>query len=314
MSLAVQLTAPYNVECATTSERSPAEGEVLVEIHGSSVSMAAELALFRGIDTPRRLPMTLGYESVGRVLEQGPGVTAPLRGARVVVTAGHCDRAVVRAAHAVAIPDDIPDEVAALLVLCCDVDTAIHRTGDTGPVLITGAGALGLLTLFVLRSRGLNHVDIVEPVPRRRAIALAYGARVAVDLSSTQALAPSYPTCFECADSPGAFELLVERTGHRGRIGVIADGFGGPLRLGRPFHDKELIVLGCSDEPRYTAFAPIFFDAVRMGDWRARLRNLYEDTIQLADLPAWYRAVAADAIERRPIKVWVHHDPVSSCA
>src|SRR5688500_15355423 len=77
---AVRLSAPRRVAHALAPERAPGPGEVLVAVHGSAVSVAAELAVFRGDDPAPTLPCTLGYESIGQVLARGPGVEAPTEG------------------------------------------------------------------------------------------------------------------------------------------------------------------------------------------------------------------------------------------
>jgi alcohol dehydrogenase len=307
VSHSVILTAPRHVDIIETSDLFPGAGEVLVHIYGSSVSIGSELALFNGVDVSSHLPIVLGYESIGRIVELGANVNSPSRGTRVVLTAGHRDTAVVKATDVVPIPDDIPDEAAVLLILSCDVDSAIRRTGNSCPILIAGAGALGLITLFMLRTRGAKEIDFLEPVARRRDIALSYGARIAFDTSLPESLSCTYKTCFECSDSPLAFEFLVERATHRGCIGLISDGFGGPLVMNRTFHQKELTVIACSDEPRYRQFAHQFFDAVRTEDWCAKLVGLHECRISLSELPRWYRKLSDDQVECRPIKLWVNH-------
>ena len=61
----------------------PGPGEVLVRVHAAGLCHS-DLSVISG-DRPRPVPMVLGHESAGEVLECGPGVTVLARGDRVVL-------------------------------------------------------------------------------------------------------------------------------------------------------------------------------------------------------------------------------------
>lgn len=61
----------------------PGPGEVLVRVHAAGLCHS-DLSVISG-DRPRPVPMVLGHESAGEVLECGPGVTDLARGDRVVL-------------------------------------------------------------------------------------------------------------------------------------------------------------------------------------------------------------------------------------
>jgi alcohol dehydrogenase len=70
----------------------------------------------------------------------------------------------------VEVPEDVSDGLALLAILSCDVAKGIRKVAPSPeePVLVTGAGAIGLLTVFVLRAYGTRNVDVVEPLAQRR--------------------------------------------------------------------------------------------------------------------------------------------------
>jgi alcohol dehydrogenase len=61
----------------------PGPGEVLVRVHAAGLCHS-DLSVISG-DRPRPVPMVLGHESAGEVVECGPGVTDLARGDRVVL-------------------------------------------------------------------------------------------------------------------------------------------------------------------------------------------------------------------------------------
>ena len=71
---------------------SPGEGEVLIEIKAAGLCHS-DLSVING-DRPRPIPMALGHEASGVVVERGPGVTDLAKGDHVVLvfvpSCGHC--------------------------------------------------------------------------------------------------------------------------------------------------------------------------------------------------------------------------------
>ncbi|MBD0323981.1 MAG: hypothetical protein ICV72_11440, partial [Aldersonia sp.] len=107
-----------------------------------------------------------GYESVGIVLERGVDVRRVRVGDRVVGFYGHRTHAVVAERKVIVVPPALPDELAIRAILSCDVAAGIAKLGEgiAEPVLVTGAGAIGLLAVFVLLRRGAPAVDVIEPL------------------------------------------------------------------------------------------------------------------------------------------------------
>jgi 6-hydroxycyclohex-1-ene-1-carbonyl-CoA dehydrogenase len=81
------MTAPNApLECSTFDPGTPAEGEVIVAIAGCGVCHTDLGFYYDGVRTNRALPLTLGHEISGRVLDCGPGAEA-WKGRAVIVPA-----------------------------------------------------------------------------------------------------------------------------------------------------------------------------------------------------------------------------------
>lgn len=304
----LRLIAPQQL--AWTSETLPPLGphDLLLETQTGAISIGTELPHYQGTsrDTaPPHYPQMTGYENVSIVRARGSAVTAPALGARVVATYGHRTHAVVSAAKLIAIPDDLSDEAAILLILSGDVVTGVKKLGIPPPesVLVTGAGAIGLLAVFVLRALGVQAIDLIEPCAERRELALALGARRAVAPESASTLDNSYASGIECSSRDAAFALLQAHLAPCGRICILADGNLEPLTLTPLFHQHQLSVVGSSDCPDYHAHAHWYFPlAQRHG---TTLERLFGHRIGFADLPATFAALASGTIN--PVKVLVHY-------
>ena len=288
-------------ELAWVAERLPPPGpqEILIETSVGSISGGTELPLYRG--TSRDLvaphyPRMTGYESVGIVRARGAAVEDPALGARVVATYGHRTAAIVPAARAVPIPDTIDDATALLLILSGDVATGIGKLGTSPrePILVTGAGTIGLLAVFTLACLGATAIDVIEPQANRRDIALAFGARRAVAPSDAATLPETYASGIECSSSNTAFAAMQAHLRPHGRICVLADGNTEPLILTPHFHQRQLQVVGSSDCPDYHAHARWFFPHATRHE--AALRQLFDRRVHWSGLPATVAALASGEI------------------
>ena len=304
----LQLIAPQRL--AWTPEMLPPLGphDLLLETQTGAISSGTELPHYRGDSrgmAPLHYPQMTGYENVATVRDRGSAIITPPLGARVVATYGHRTHAVVPATKVVAIPDDLGDAAAILLILSGDVATGINKLGTPPPepVLITGAGTIGLLALFVLRARGIQAIDVIEPHTERRELALASGARRAVSPEMVSALDARYASGVECSSRDAAFALLQAHLAPHGRICVLADGNLEPLTLTPAFHQHQLSVVGSSDCPDYHTHARWYFPLAQRHS--ATLERLFDHRITAEDLPATFAALASGAIN--PVRVLVHY-------
>ena len=304
------LTAPRRLVWRQEELPAPGPGELLVESVAGAVSVGAELLQYLGAARggPEGYPRMTGYENVGVVRESAPGGGEFAVGERVVASYGHRTHAVVPEAKAVRVPEGVGDRLALLSILSCDVAKGVRKLAPMPEerVLVAGAGAIGLLAVFVLRAYGVRSVDVVEPDPARREFALALGAAKAVGPEEAPGLPGPYPACLECSARDEAFGILQRAAARDGRLCVLSDGNLEPLSLGSSFHEKELSVVASSDGWDYRGHAEWFFGSVSEGDADG-LAGLFE-----AEVPAGELAAAFERLARgpdRPLKVLVRYPP-----
>jgi len=300
------LTAPRRLEWVVEDLPLLQPHEVLIQTTSGAISIGSELPIYSGTarsHEPAHYPRMTGYESVGVVIDRGPDVQHLQVGKRVVAFYGHRTYGIVPEAKAIAIPGGVPDAVALLAILTCDVTKGIRKVAPQPeePVLITGAGAIGLLTTSMLKAYGVQAVDVIEPRAERRAMALQLGASTAVLPHEMAGRNDRYPVAFECSSRNLAFELLQGRMQHAGRICILADGNVEPLVLAPAFHEKELKIVGSSDGWDYQEHARWFFNFVR--EHPSNLEQLFDYHTTADKLIATFELLATGAI--MPIKVLV---------
>jgi alcohol dehydrogenase len=295
----LMLTAPRQL--AWIEEPLPALGahDVLIETRAGAVSIGSELPLYLGkarSSKPATYPRMTGYESLGVVLACGSAVRSVQPDTRVVSFYGHRTHAVVDESKVIPVPDDVPDTLALLVILTCDAAKGVRKL--TPPpeenILITGAGAMGLFTLFILHEYGCANVDVVEPRRERHALTSQLGARRVMIVRESTGSGESYSVGFECSSRNDAFALLQARLRLEGRICVIADGNLEPLTLTPAFHKKELRIIATSDGWDYHQHAVWYFDYLRRHT--TTLAEVFQEEIASDDLLRWF-ALQANLVE-----------------
>lgn len=285
--------------------------DLLVRTDAGAISIGSEVPIYAGTSrsaAPASYPVMTGYESVGTALAVGAEVTNIQPGQRVVAFYGHRTRWVVPEVKALPVPDDVSDALALLAILTCDVAKGIRALAPTPELsaLITGAGAMGLLTLAMLRAYGVTWVDMAEPHERRQALARHLGARRAGPPAEFSGSDATYALGFECSSRDAGFALLQRRMRHGGRIRILADGNIEPLTLTPDFHTRELRVAASSDGWDYHAHAAWYFDWQRRHpEQAANLASLFEERITRDELPATFARLATGG--DRPVKVLVRY-------
>jgi alcohol dehydrogenase len=295
------LHAPRSFEWVRSELAPPASDEVWLETLAGAISVGTEVPLYRGdarqAEAPRYPRMT-GYESLGRVVALGEGVTQVVLGDRVVATYGHRTAACVRADTLMRVPDGVSDEIALLAVLANDTAKGVGKLKlEPDAVLITGAGTVGLLTLHHLRWLGFTRVDVMEPLAERRALASALGARAV--FAPDALTGGGYAAGVECSSRQAAFAALQRAVEPGGQLCVLADGNVEPLTLAPEFHSRELSVVASSDGEDYPGYARAFFD--RWLEARAPLAELFTLRVVARELPETFEELLADP----PVKVFV---------
>jgi threonine 3-dehydrogenase len=216
------------------------------------------------------VPLTIGHEFVGRIVDFGSNVH-DFRCGDIVSGEGHvvCGRCrnclagrrhLCRDTHAIGV--DRPGAFAEYIVLpvtnvwvhepgipldlACIFDpfgNAVHAAlcydvlGED--VLITGAGAIGCMAAAVVKHAGARHVVITDLNPWRLELARRLGADVAAD-ARTERLADiqkrlgmkeGFDVGLEMSGSAEAFGDMLANMAHGGRIAMLGIPSGGPAAI-----------------------------------------------------------------------------------
>jgi NADPH2:quinone reductase len=169
--------------------REPDAGEVRIRVTASGLNFL-DVAMCRGEHPVRpELPYVAGAEICGNVVSLGQGVDGLAVGDRVAAinpNAYGCfaSETVVPAATAYPVPEDVPDEhAAALLVTYQTAYVALHRRAQLASeewlLVHAGAGALGTALIQLARAAGARVIATASGA--KLDVCLAQGAEVAVD-------------------------------------------------------------------------------------------------------------------------------------
>jgi NADPH:quinone reductase len=198
---------------------SPRANELLIRVRAAALNRV-DLMMVRGHvhGAAGGTGSVLGVECAGEVVETGAEVTTHRPGDRVMCSGAgaFAEYAVVDAARALPIPDDLPDEQAAALPVALQtmhdavVSNGQLQSGQT--VLVLGASsAVGLMALQIAKLYGARWVAGSSTDAGRRARLAEFGADLA----------------FDSRDASWAKQLLAATDG-RG-VDVVIDQVSGPL-------------------------------------------------------------------------------------
>ena len=302
------LTAPRHLEWVSEDLPPLQSDQVLIQTTIGAISIGSELPLYRGTARSSELiryPRMTGYESLGVIIDRGSVVQHLNIGDRVVAFYGHRTHGIVSETKAIPVPDDISDALALLVILTCDVTKGIRKVSPKPykPVLITGAGTIGLLTVFMLKAHGVQTIDVAEPNTERQTLALELGACMTMTPEEMSSGKERYPIAFECSSRNAAFELLQARMQQNGRICILSDGNLEPLVLAPAFHEKELMIVGSSDGWDYQEHAKWYFNLVRKHP--SHLEQIFDYHTTSDELIATFERLAIGAM--MSTKVLVHY-------
>ncbi len=155
---------PENIEVVREQAvPQPGPGEALIEVEASSVQFT-DTTIRKGVypDVKGPLPVTLGYDLVGKVVALGAGVTNLAVGERVAdlcVTGGNARYALRPASGLVPVPEAVDAAEAATLVLSwLTAYQCLHRAGkirEGSKVLVIGGnGAVGQAVITLAKQAG----------------------------------------------------------------------------------------------------------------------------------------------------------------
>jgi 2-desacetyl-2-hydroxyethyl bacteriochlorophyllide A dehydrogenase len=191
---ALWLAGPCLPELRTEQVPPPGEGEVRIRAVASAISQGTEMLVYRG-QVPEDLPLDLptlagsfnfpikyGYALVGHVIDCGTGVDHLAAGDAVFALHPHQEVALTPADLVVRLPDSLNPTLG---VFTANLETALNVVHDAPlrlgeAVVVFGLGTVGLLIAQLLRLAGAGQVIGVDPIARRREIALALGVDLAM--------------------------------------------------------------------------------------------------------------------------------------
>jgi L-iditol 2-dehydrogenase len=121
----------------------------------------------------------------------------------------------------------------------------VRKAGPVkGPVLVTGGGPIGQMTVSVLAATGVTDITVSEPVESRRRVAAKVGASSTIDPSALGHPAlpmdvadPAYAAAFECSGRSDAMEAALDNLDRAGIL--VLSGTG----LRRPRFDPVRMIL-----------------------------------------------------------------------
>jgi (R,R)-butanediol dehydrogenase/meso-butanediol dehydrogenase/diacetyl reductase len=321
---------PLQIERVSIPE--PAEGEVLIKV-GRCGICGSDVQMTSGHGACFPSGVTLGHEYAGEVVALGRGVDTLRIGDRITAMpakgCGKCSTCLagrplacsqmqmmmggfgeytrVDARSAVRLPADLSLADGALVEpLACSLRGVVLARPQRGErVLVLGAGAMGLGTVFWSRRLGVGQIACTARSAWRASQALALGAdhymtadeNLPSELAHSLGQAPDI--VFECSGAPGMLARAIELVRPGGRViglGLCSglDSFSPALAAakdismrfttGYVLNDLEHVV----DTLDRGAFEP---------------RQLVDATIALSDLPATLEAMR---LQQRHCKVLVN--------
>ncbi|MFG1814695.1 NAD(P)-dependent alcohol dehydrogenase [Kribbella sp. NPDC049174] len=313
----------------------PGPGEVLVKVSAVGVC-GSDTHYFDHGRIGRFVveqPLVLGHEASGVIVELGADVTGREVGQRVSVEPGRPDftcaqclagrynlcpnmrffatppidgafaeLVVVHEAMAHVVPNTVSDDAAALLEPLSVAVWACGKgaVGAGSRVLVTGAGAIGLLCVQVARALGATQIAVSDVNPARLEAALELGATDVIDARTAKLaeLGWSPTVLLECSGHPPVVAEGIRALAPAGRAVLV--GMGGdelPLPLSY-VQEHEIQVTGTF---RYANTWPTAIELVASG--RIDLDRLVTSRHGLEQAP---EALAASRRDPAAIKAIVH--------
>jgi len=236
--------------------------DVLIRIRKTAIC-GTDMHIYNWDDWAQKtipVPMHVGHEYVGTVEAMGDEVRGLKIGQRVSgeghIVCGHCrncragrrhlcrntvgvgvnrpgafaDYLVIPAVNAFPIPDDIPDDIAAILDPFGNAaHTALSFDLVGEDVLITGAGPIGIMAAAICRHVGARHVVITDVNDYRLELAKKMGAHRTVniareklaDIMPSLNMVEGFDVGLEMSGVPSSFRDMLDVMNHGGKIAML---------------------------------------------------------------------------------------------
>ena len=236
--------------------------DVLIKIHKTAIC-GTDMHIYKWDEWAQKtipVPMAVGHEYCGRIVEIGSEVRGFSVGDRVSgeghITCGYCrncragrrhlcrntvgvgvnrpgafaDYLVIPAVNAFPIPDDIPDEIAAILDPFGNAaHTALSFDLVGEDVLITGAGPIGIMAAAICRHVGARHIVITDMNDYRLGLATKMGASRAVNVAKQDlravmkelGMVEGFDVGLEMSGVTAAFRQMLDTMNHGGKVAML---------------------------------------------------------------------------------------------
>ena len=240
----------------------PGPDEVLVKVRKTGIC-GTDIHIYNWDEWARRtvpVPMVTGHEYAGEIVELGANVRdlklgqrvsgeghvigmhsraarggrfhmdPETRGVGVNIPGAFAEFVKIPAFNIVPLPDDIDDEIGAILdPLGNAVHTALTFDLVGEDVLITGAGPIGIMAGAIARHIGARHVVITDVNPLRLKLATEVAEVTPVDVSKQDladvmhklGMKEGFDIGLEMSGAPAAFETMVDHLVMGGRIAML---------------------------------------------------------------------------------------------
>jgi threonine dehydrogenase-like Zn-dependent dehydrogenase len=294
----------------------------------SGISHGTELSVFRGSNrlfsggaytvgwTWRKkltegyaYPLEFGYDQVAEVQEVGDDVRDFEEGDMISSAYGHKDEAVIDTYNLVKVPHGVSAEEASFRALGCVALSGLHKAGinlgDT--VAVFGLGAIGLITVQLVKMSGAGRILAVGRRADRLRMAEQFGAEV-IDAERTnasreiRALTGGHgaDVSIEVSGSLAALGEAVKSTAYRGKVLVLGlyDNPAQDVLLGSEFHYNELQLIqsqgeGLPPDPfrlwDVRRFRATFLEMIRKGS--VRVKDLVSHRFKFEDAEKAFRLI-----------------------
>jgi 2-desacetyl-2-hydroxyethyl bacteriochlorophyllide A dehydrogenase len=329
---AIVLDRPGEFRVADVPDPAPRAGQIVVQVEACGVC-GTDIHIMDGEFPPTPYPITPGHEFAGTVAAIAPDVTLGLAlGDRVAVDpslyCGYCRRCrsgrdnlcenwaaigdtvdgafaeyvAVPAVNAHKLPAQLDGQQGAMVEpLACAVH-GLRRLGPVfgDPVLLVGAGTMGLLLLQLLLHAGAGPVTVVDRVGERLEVARKLGAaRTATDLSSLEA--ERFEVAVDATGAAPAIEGAASLLDRGGRLLVFGVSAADALIKVSPFrvYNDEITITGSMAILR--SFAPA---AELLASGTVDVRPLLSPPLPLADFGAALSRVRAGQGIKTHVRPW----------
>lgn len=190
-SLNIVFVEPHKIELRHEPVGTPAPNEILIKTRRTLISTGTELnALLQRYEPTSyqaswmKYPFNPGYSNIGEVLAVGSAITTFKPGDLAATRVNHRQFSNTTIDRAAVVPPALHgrEEEAAFCAIACIVQNGIRaaepKLGDV--VAVVGLGLLGQLAVQFALVAGARYVVAIDPVQKRRDLALAHGATHAV--------------------------------------------------------------------------------------------------------------------------------------